>query len=252
MLRARGNKALSDQPPVVVPTPPNILLERDANSPPLPIPLIKLPPTGCEPPPGRPNAGVLPLNPEAAAMGKEAAALSGGADVADGDALTPRLLEALASLDEGAAALAALSPRVATPPVLDDAADEPEWLARAEAAVSSASLGGDGQVVSDDMAASRAIASTLAVELAHAEEQGRHLRSSAEVNERVLMHRTAPRALHSATPRATTLTRFAGAHCAACITGPGARDGGGGVAAGVDALLVRDDGSGRAAHRGRS
>jgi len=94
------------------------------------------------------------------------------ADASATDALTPRLLEALASLDAETANLSALStPR----DYLDDDEADPAWLREAEEAVQDGSAAAPPSV-----AATVATVETLSRELEVSEEQCRHLRSSAE------------------------------------------------------------------------
>jgi hypothetical protein len=93
-------------------------------------------------------------------------------DSSSSDALTPRLLEALASLDAETANLSALStPR----PRLDDDDAEPAWLTEAEHAAARTPPPDAPPAAGDAVAVG-----TLSRELYVVEEQCRHLRSSAE------------------------------------------------------------------------
>uniref|UniRef100_A0A7S2FF07 Uncharacterized protein n=1 Tax=Haptolina brevifila TaxID=156173 RepID=A0A7S2FF07_9EUKA len=96
------------------------------------------------------------------------------------DKLTPRLLEALEALDQGAERLAALSPRAASlspPPQTKEASEEePEWLREASTSLSQP----------ENQLASIVAVSALGLELRQCEAASHHHRSCAEAQVRAM------------------------------------------------------------------
>jgi hypothetical protein len=175
----------------------SILGERsDANCAPPEIPALKLPTGGGVAPVAK--VAAFPLRAASDALGKADESKKENGTEGKRDALTPRILEALAVLDAETARLAALSPRnVPSPrgPAIDEA--EPSWLTEAAevaaeaVAVSSSEDFIPAEAVAEALASEQeqmdaaarslpVVVATLGQELRQSEEQCRHLRSSAE------------------------------------------------------------------------